>query len=136
MPEESESEKPQISVDEDWKSQVEAERESAGEAQESAVPGQDESPRPPGPLPPPTLTFLASSFYLQGAMALGLLPTPGSEKPQVHLDQAKHSIDLIQMLYEKTQGNRTSEETKEFDTILHELRLSYVAVQQKEKDES
>lgn len=124
-------EKKKIIVDEDWKSQVEAEKEATRKGQEMPECKETEaSSDPTGPMPPPNLTFLASSLYLQGMVALGLLPGPGSDKPQVHLDQAKHGIDTLEMLREKTEGNRTPEESKEMDTMLHELRLAYLAVQE------
>jgi hypothetical protein len=131
MSEESKPEEKKIIVDEDWKTQVEAEREATRKeppsAEDSAAGPTDEGAVP---LPPPTLTFLAGSLYLQGMMALGLLPSPGSDKPEVHLGAAKHTIDTLQMLEEKTEGNRTEEESGEFERILHEMRLAYVSVQQ------
>ena len=128
MSDEQDPEK-KIFIDEDWKSQVEAEKEAASRQPESADDAQAESPA--GPLPPPDLTFLSSSLYLQGMISLGLLPNPATDKPEPHLPQARHTIDMLQMLQEKTEGNRTPEETEEFDRILHELRMAYVAVQQK-----
>ena len=120
-----------IIVDEDWKTRVEAEKEAARREQQSASSPQAKSPDPAGPLPPPDLTVLASSLYLQGMVALGLLPSPGSDKPEVYLDQARHTVDTLQMLEDKTEGHRTPEESKEIDRMLHELRLAYVEVQQK-----
>jgi hypothetical protein len=64
-------------------------------------------------------------------VALGVLPNPMSEKPQVHLDQAKHAIDTLQVLYDKTAGNRTPEETEALDIMLHETRMAYLAVQER-----
>jgi len=75
--------------------------------------------------------LLASGLYLQGMIALGLLPTPTSDEPEVHLEQAKHTIDTLDMLKQKTEGNRTEQESAEMEHILHELRLAYVAVKQK-----
>ena len=117
-------EEKKIIIDEDWKSQVEAEKEAAREepAAESAEAPADESV----PLPPPTLTFLAGSLYLQGMMSLGLLPSPTSDEPQLDLPQAKHAVEALEMLYTKTEGNRTPEESHEMDRMLHELRLAYV----------
>ncbi len=132
MSDEPKNEEQKIIVDEDWKGRVEAEREAARKEQESPEKPAEESSGETPPLPPASLTFLSSNFYLQGMIALGLLPGPGSDKPEVHLDHAKHTSDLLQMLWEKTEGNRTPEETKEMDTVLHELRLSYVAVQQQQ----
>jgi hypothetical protein len=125
-----------IIIDEDWKSQVEAEKEAARRA-EPAAPGAAAAAEeakaaagpPPGPdvpLPPASLSFLIGTLYLQGAMALGLLPNPATKKSDVHLDQAKHAIDLLAVLEAKTAGNRTPGETAELDAALHELRLVYV----------
>ncbi len=139
-PQEKKTEK-KIIVDEDWKSQVEAEREAADQkaaeqeaaAEDSAEPSAATEPpadaEPPsrGPLPPPNLTFLASSLYLQGMISLGMLPNPATDEPQVDLDQAKHAIDTLQVLQEKTEGNRTPQETAEMETMLHELRLGYIS---------
>lgn len=139
MPDEEEPKEKKIIVDEDWKSQVEAEKEAAGKEEEAKVSAPPEPPADADrPLPPPNLTSLASGLYLQGTVALGLLPNPLSDKPEVRINQAKHMIDTLELLYEKSEGNRTPEETNELDTMLHELRLAYVSVQQgkeKRKDE-
>ena len=121
-------------IDEDWKSQVEAEKEAARHAEEppkSAEPAVKPSPGARGPLPPADLAFLIGTLYIQGAMALGLLPNPMTKKADVQLDQAKHSIDLLTVLQQKTEGNRTPEETGELEAVLHELRMAYITVQQK-----
>ena len=98
-------------VDEDWKSQVEAEKAAA--AGTNRRPSRTSEKRPAEPLPPPTLTFLASTLYLQGAISMGLLPNPISDKSELRLDRAKHAIDMLAMLQEKTEGNRTPEESDE-----------------------
>ncbi len=116
-----------IIVDEDWKSQVEAEKEAARRAQQADQPaGAGPSAGPPRPLPPANLTFLIGTLYLQGTMALGLLPNPVTRKAEVQPDQAKHAIDMLTMLQQKTEGNRTAEESEELESVLHELRLAFV----------
>jgi hypothetical protein len=60
-----------------------------------------------------------------------LLPNPMSEKAGVQPDQARHAIDLLAMLQEKTEGNRTNEESEEIEYMLHQLRMAYVSVTQK-----
>jgi hypothetical protein len=112
-----------IIIDEDWKAQVQAEKEAAQHQEAAERPAQEQ------PLPPPDLTFLASTLYLQGMVSLGLLPNPLQDKPAVQLNQAKHATDSLQVLFDKTAGNRTREETEAIDNMLHELRLAYVAVQ-------
>jgi hypothetical protein len=118
-----------IIVDEDWKSQVEAEKEAARRAQQPPEPaGAGATAAPPHPLPPANLSFLIGTLYLQGAMALGLLPNPVSRKAEAHPDQAKHAIDVLAMLQQKTEGNRTPEESEELEGALHELRLAFVQI--------
>jgi hypothetical protein len=112
-------------VDEDWKSQVEAEKAAAAETQQAA-PAEEKMPSEP--LPPPSLTFLASTLYLQGAVAMGLLPNPLSDKAEVKLDLAKHAIDMLAMLQQKTEGNRTPEESEELEAMLHQLRMAFVSI--------
>ena len=114
-------------VDEDWKSQVEAEKEAAKHTEESPQPAQA-SAGERGPMPPADLSFLISTFHLQAALALGLIPNPATKKAEVHLDQAKHSIDLLAVLEEKTQNNRTPEESELLEAVLNELRWAFVSV--------
>lgn len=120
-----------IIIDEDWKSQVQAEKEAARQEQQTAQPDQP-SAGSEEPLPAPTLAFLAGTLYLQGAIALGLLATPDSEKqPKIKINQARNAIDLLTMLQQKTEGNRTPEETDEIEQMLHQLRMAYVTISQK-----
>jgi hypothetical protein len=127
-----------IFIDEDWKSQVEAEKEELQrrkqqpkEAKGEEEPASAERARAEVPLPPPSLEVLASSLAMQAMMALGLVRDPAVDKVEVHLDQAKHLIDTIAMLQQKTEGNRTPEESSVFDNLLHELRLGFLAVQER-----
>jgi hypothetical protein len=132
MPDEATNPEKKIIIDEDWKSQVEAEKEAARQAEEAIKPAEsspDAGGR--GPLPPANLAFLISTLYLQGAMALGLLPNPLTKKHDVQLEQAKHSIDLLAVLQQKTEGNRTPEESDELEAALHELRLAFVGMEKR-----
>jgi hypothetical protein len=122
--------KKKIIIDEDWKGRVEAEKEADRLKQEQ---GQARvQPESEETLPAPTLSFLAGTLYLQGAIALGLLSDPGSDKkPAVRINQARHAIELLTMLQQKTEGNRTPEETSEIENMLHQLRMAYITVTQK-----
>ncbi len=132
MAEEPKNPKKKLIIDEDWKSQVEAEKEAALRAEESPTSAEPEaSADRRGPLPPADLTFLVGTMYMQGAIALGLVPNPMTSKQEMQPEQTKHTIDLLTMLQQKTEGNRTAEETEELETVLHELRLAYVALQGK-----
>jgi hypothetical protein len=129
MSEETKQPEKKLFIDEDWKSQVEAEKEAARRTAEAAKPAEPpSSARAHAPLPPADLTFLVSTLYLQGAIALGLAPNPVTNKAEVRLEQAKHSIDLLDILQQKTEGNRTPEESDELESVLHQLRLAFVSV--------
>jgi len=125
MTDEPQSQEKKIIIDEDWKTQVQAEKETARRQEQAKPSGEGQR------LPPADLTFLASTLYLQGMVSLGLIPNPIAERPKVQLDQAQHSIDTLQLLYDKTAGNRTPEETAAMDHMLHELRLAFLAVQER-----
>jgi hypothetical protein len=124
--------KKKIIIDEDWKSQVQAEKEADRQKVESQPSPADEKAEAEEPLPEATLSFLAGTLYLQGAMALGLLANPDSEKPPpVRINHARHAIELLSVLQQKTEGNRTAEETAAIEDMLHQLRLAFVTVTQK-----
>lgn len=81
------------------------------------------------PLPPADFTFLVSSLMFQAQMELGLLHF-GDEKdrPEPNLPRAKHSIDLLGTLEEKTKGNLSLEEERMLSNGLTELRFRFVQV--------
>lgn len=124
----NDSQDKKIIIDEDWKSQVQAEKEELQRKQRSqAADPPKATAAEAGSLPAPTFTFLITTLGLQTMAALGQIPNPLSGKTEVALAQAKHLIDMLQMLEEKTQGNRTAEESAVLDDLLHEARLTYVA---------
>ena len=120
-----------IFVDEDWKAQVEAEKEALNREAEKKPAGETPavSPEEDHPLPPPTLVDLAGSLAMQAMIALGLLANPLTGKAELRIHQARHLIDTLDLLQKKTEGNRTAEETETFEHLLHELRLGFLAVQ-------
>jgi len=71
-----------------------------------------------------------SSHVFQLATAalvyMGAAKLPGTEKVEVNLPLAKLTIDTLDMLKAKTEGNRTADETSLFDDVLYQLRMSYV----------
>jgi hypothetical protein len=69
---------------------------------------------------------LATSLAFQAMMCMGLMPDPASGKAEKNLPQAKHLIDMLEILQQKTEGNRTSEESEDLEGILYQLRMSYV----------
>lgn len=71
---------------------------------------------------PTFILSLASSAQIH----LGLVPNPATNKKEVSLPFAKQTLDIMEMLQEKTKGNLDEHEKKFFDEILFELRMQYV----------
>lgn len=84
------------------------------------------------PLPPPSLDFLVLSIATQAQMHLGMFNFgEEKDKPEPDLDMARHNIDLLGVLQEKTKGNLTLEEERLLGNSLTELRFRYVQAQKK-----
>jgi hypothetical protein len=118
-------------VDEDWKTQVEREKEAARHEESPADAQPEPSASATGadaPTLPADLLFLIGTFHLQAIIALGLAPNPVSNKVEPNRIHAKHVIDTLAMLQQKTEGNRTTEESIELEGILHELRMAFVTM--------
>ena len=81
------------------------------------------------PLPPANFEFLIESILMQTQMNLGLLHFRDKEEDaEPNLPLAKHSIDMLAMLQEKTRGNLSTEEQRLIENGLTELRFRYVQV--------
>jgi len=88
------------------------------------------------PLPPATFEFLTLSLKTQTEIQLGLLHF-GEEKdrPKPDLRVARHSIDMLAMIQEKTKGNLSMEEQRLIENSLTELRFRFVqALEQSQKE--
>jgi hypothetical protein len=81
------------------------------------------------PIPPADFMFLVESILMQAQLQLGLLDLgEEEEQPEPNLPLARHSIDLLAMLSEKTKGNLSPEEQRLLENGLTELRFRYVQV--------
>ena len=122
----TDSEEPKIIVDEDWKSQVEKEKEELRK-QESESPGPEDLQQ----LPEASFQVLLATLATQAMAMLGLLPNmDGPGNTEANLPMARHLIDMIAVLEEKTKGNLTDEEAATLNENLHQLRMAFVAVSQ------
>src|SRR5690606_16617575 len=140
--------RPSLSIDTDWKKQAQEEKrrlaEEAKKREEQAAegiagrigpagaaPAGDAAPASgraqPRELPPASFATLVQSIVTQVLFYLGDLSPRGGE-PTVNLDMAKHNVDILGMLEEKTRGNLTDEEKKLLDAALYEVRMRYVSV--------
>ncbi|MBN1586327.1 MAG: DUF1844 domain-containing protein [Candidatus Omnitrophica bacterium] len=125
-------------VDETWKSQVEKEKErirsdepkrsqgNSGPSQPAQKETAGEQERQ-GPGSESAFQIFISSLGIQTLMHLGELPNPMTQQPELQMDQAKHMMDILEMLQQKTKGNLTSTEAQLLDDLLYELRMKYIA---------
>lgn len=82
---------------------------------------------PPG-APQADLTSLLVMLYSDALANLGQAPDPATGRPHVDLEQARFAIELLTMLQQKTQGNRTPEESAVLEDMLTALRMGYVQI--------
>ena len=80
------------------------------------------------PLPPATFEFLVFSLKTQAEVQLGLLAFGEEKEEKPDLAAARHAIDLLAMISEKTRGNLSLEEQRLIENSLTELRFRFVQV--------
>jgi len=127
--------KPKIIADDDWKAQARAEKERLAKEVEGGAEegGPAAGRRAGGPreLPPVSFATLINSLVAQCYYCLGGMEDPETKRRYVDLDLAKHHIDTLALLEEKTKGNLTDEERRLLDHALYETRMQYVNLAQR-----
>lgn len=119
-------EEPKIIVDDDWKSQVEQENEQLKqEADSPSASAEDDMSQE---MPPASFPMLISTLATQAMASMGMLPDPRTGEASAHKPMAKHFIDTLGVLQEKTKGNLAEEEVTMLRDTLHQLRMAYMAV--------
>ncbi|MCD6320508.1 MAG: DUF1844 domain-containing protein [Candidatus Desulfofervidaceae bacterium] len=78
------------------------------------------------PLPPINFSTFIISLSSSALVHLGEIPEPSTGKYQKNLQLAKQTIDILEMLKEKTTGNLDSEEESLLTNVLFDLRVKYV----------
>jgi len=81
---------------------------------------------PKSTLPRIDFSSFILSLYSSGLVQLGTVEDPSTGKKIKDLEMAKHTIDMIAMLQEKTSGNLTGDEDNLLKALLSELRMAYV----------
>lgn len=124
---------PKIQIDSDWKAQAQAEKEKlAQKAQPSAAGSTAGGSRAAsgggGGGPPADFTTLVSTMATQALLALGLIADPRSGQRYLSLDVARHHIDMLTVIEQKTKGNLTEQEQELVSGTLYELRQHYIQV--------
>ena len=109
---------PKIIVDSDWKEEARREKERLAEQEAEAAAA--------GPLPDASFLEIVNMIATQAALSIGGYQDPSGEALPPDLAMAKHLIDLLAVLQNKTKGNLTEEERKVLDGVLYEMRMHYV----------
>ena len=112
---------PRIQVDDDWKQEAAREKEKLAEETKDVGAGG-------GSLPDPVFAEVVNMIVMQTLYAMGAVAMPDGQKVPADLSLAKHQIDLLAVLAEKTKGNLTEEEQRLMDSALYELRMRFVQV--------
>jgi hypothetical protein len=119
-----------IFIDEDWKSQVEREKEAISREAPAKEGDPGKTPEPgPHDLPPASFEMLVTTFASEAMVALGQLPNPFTNEHSINWDHARYTIDMLQIIEDKTKGNLTTDEAAILETLLHQLRLAFVTLQ-------
>ncbi len=135
---------PKLIIDEDWKTQVEREKELLKKQKEQPDPQSAHSDSHPSPAfqsaapetkhsevdppPPASFEYLISGLATQAVAAMGQLPDGEGEMFPLNLDYARHYIGLLGVIESKTQGNLTPHESRFLQDSLHQLRMIYVEI--------
>ena len=61
-------------------------------------------------------------------MHLGEVEGPDGRLGELNLPLARHHIDLVAMLQEKTRGNLTGEEERLLHQVVYDLRMRFIKV--------
>ncbi len=79
---------------------------------------------------------LIYSFQMQTWMNLGKIKNPVSDKTEKDLAAAQMTIDILDMLKEKTKGNLNAEESRFIEHVLSELKLNFVEESNKDSEQT
>lgn len=77
-------------------------------------------------MPDVTFTSFFMALNTSALYHLGVIPDPVTGAKLVDLMMAKHTIDTMGMLKEKTKGNLTAEESELVTQGLYDLKMRYV----------
>jgi hypothetical protein len=94
------------------------------------------APSAPGPAPSPhqhepaamDLSNLFVMFASSALIALGETPDPVTGEQGVNLAQAREAVDILLLLRDKTEGNRTERESRLLEDMLYDLEMRFLRV--------
>jgi len=123
-------EEPKIIVDEDWKSQVEREREEAQQASEQTEEASEQAEEAGEEKADSPFDRLVGYLATQAMGALGLFTEPDGGRVPVHLDLAQFMINSLAAVRDKTAGNLEPQEEGRLTAVIADLQRAFVSCSQ------
>jgi hypothetical protein len=81
-----------------------------------------------GPLAEMSFSTLVLSLASSALVHLGVAPEPGSDAPgPTDRAAARQTIDMLEILRDKTRGNLDADESRLLEQVLHDLHLRYLS---------
>lgn len=78
---------------------------------------------------PADFAMLVQPFFVAALYHMGLAADPDTGQPGTrNLPLARHNIDILEVIAEKTSGNLDDAERQLLEGVLYELRMSFVKV--------
>jgi hypothetical protein len=99
---------------------------SAGSPPEAGTPGGHSAETAGSNAGRSDLGGLFMMFASSALVSLGLAPDPQTNESRRDLAQAQAAIDVLLMLREKTNGNRTEQESRLLESVLYDLQMRFV----------
>jgi len=70
------------------------------------------------------------SLNTSALIHLGDLPDPQTRERIYDIQSAKQTVDILELLKTKTEGNLDSQEFRLLDDVIYDLRMKYVKIMQ------
>jgi hypothetical protein len=112
-------------------SSPEAEEQTSSSTEESQATEDQEGPsaadaQQDPPMPEINFATFVVSLNASALLHLGAIEDPNTGQTNKNLSMAKQTIDILNLLEEKTKGNLATDEKNLIENILYDLRIIYV----------
>lgn len=87
---------------------------------------QSDKKKPTEKISDVTFSSFVMSLGMQALMQLGEMPGPEGAQIECDREAASRTIEILAILWDKTQGNLDQEETHLLKEVLHNVRMAFV----------
>ena len=101
-------------------------KEKAKEIEKAYEDKKEEQTETMGAMPKVDMNTFILSLSSSVLVNLGEVPDPVTGKISQNLEMARHTIDILALLEEKTKGNLTEDEERLLKNVLFDLRMKYI----------